>query len=183
MNAEEKAKAYDEAIERAREMCAMPTDKATMEYVFPELKESEDERIRARLIQLLDKVYANTNFITCEERERMIAYLEKLKDFDKQLEDAYKNSDEVQYKRGFEDALASLNKANEEAIREIGNEMKLPIIGQRKTDGGIIGKMQEQINELGHKEVTKKSEQKWTDEDEEKFQQMILKKLWRDKEC
>ena len=36
---------YKNALERAREMCAMPTDKATMEYIFPELKERDDEKI------------------------------------------------------------------------------------------------------------------------------------------
>ena len=42
---------YKDALERAKEMCAMPTDKATMEYIFPELKESEGERIRKELIE------------------------------------------------------------------------------------------------------------------------------------
>lgn len=42
---------YKEALARAKEMCALPTDKATMEYIFPELAESEDERIRKGLIK------------------------------------------------------------------------------------------------------------------------------------
>lgn len=42
----------------------------------PELEES-DERIRKRLIELIYKVYANTNYITCVEHENILAWLEK----------------------------------------------------------------------------------------------------------
>ena len=45
--------------------------------LIPELAESEDERIRKRLIDLIYKVYANTNYITCVEHEEMLAWLEK----------------------------------------------------------------------------------------------------------
>ena len=50
---EEKAKAYDEAIERASKLRVQnPFDTVSqmMEHIFPELKESEDERIRKALI-------------------------------------------------------------------------------------------------------------------------------------
>lgn len=43
-------KKYNEALERARSMAVMPTDKAMLEEIFPELRESEDERIRKELI-------------------------------------------------------------------------------------------------------------------------------------
>ena len=43
-------KAYKEALERAKSMMALPDDKATMKYIFPELAESEDERIRKWLL-------------------------------------------------------------------------------------------------------------------------------------
>ena len=54
MTQEEKAKAYDEAIERANELNYV-SDKdslqhKTVEYIFPELKESKDEGIREWLI-------------------------------------------------------------------------------------------------------------------------------------
>jgi len=56
MTQEEKAKAYDEAIERAESIyneTAIPsaTTKGICTYIFPELKESEDERIRKGLIE------------------------------------------------------------------------------------------------------------------------------------
>lgn len=50
---EEKAKAYDEAIERAKHYDgdAYIAPKRVIEEIFPELKESEDERIRKALVE------------------------------------------------------------------------------------------------------------------------------------
>ena len=54
MTIEQKAKAYDDAISRAKVV-----NKGTLDYnivaeIFPELKESEDERIRAEIISALE---------------------------------------------------------------------------------------------------------------------------------
>lgn len=58
---EEKAKAYDEALERAKEHyhagCFAP---AMLERIFPELKESEDERTRKELLGFI-KNWKNPN--------------------------------------------------------------------------------------------------------------------------
>ena len=59
MTQEEKAKAYDKALERARvfnDGGKTDIEKGTTlcEYIFPELKESEDERIRNAIIKYLD---------------------------------------------------------------------------------------------------------------------------------
>ena len=52
---EEKAKAYDEALERTKEWSETKngyyTPKELCEEIFPELKESEDEKIRKILIR------------------------------------------------------------------------------------------------------------------------------------
>lgn len=64
MTQEEKAKAYDEAIERAKEVYDAyrfsmdtsnfnPTD---IEYIFPQLAESEDEKIRKWLYDYIERV-------------------------------------------------------------------------------------------------------------------------------
>lgn len=58
---EQKAKAYDEAIEKARQLCAYPTTKpfiSDLQDIFPELveeseDESNDERIRKALVELI----------------------------------------------------------------------------------------------------------------------------------
>lgn len=57
MTEEEKAKAYDEALKKAS---AAHKDedrhlKATLERIFPELKEDDDERIKKELIQWVDE--------------------------------------------------------------------------------------------------------------------------------
>lgn len=86
MTTEEKAKAYDEAFEKARKRVSTePQDDtdAILKYIFPELCESEDERIRKVLLNLVsnDKVAGYIKFyeergITCDDA---IAYLEKQK--------------------------------------------------------------------------------------------------------
>ena len=57
MTDKEKVKAYDEALKKAS--AAYKDDdrhlKATLERIFPELKESEDEKIREDLIQYVDE--------------------------------------------------------------------------------------------------------------------------------
>lgn len=78
MTQEEKAKAYDEAIEKAKkinsEHKAQPFD--IMLKVFPELAESEDERIRKELVKLVrDSMADNAPY-----KAKMLAYLEKQKE-------------------------------------------------------------------------------------------------------
>ena len=70
MTQEEKAKAYDEAIERAKSF-ELPEYKNIMESVFPELKESEDERIKKALCKAI------WTYIPTEEGQEYIAWLEK----------------------------------------------------------------------------------------------------------
>jgi hypothetical protein len=57
MTQEEKAKAYDKAIERAKSLIGdtiiEESGQHIAEVIFPELKESEDERIRKSLISYL----------------------------------------------------------------------------------------------------------------------------------
>ena len=48
MTQEQKAKAYDEALERA----SCIKDRVLIEYIFPELAESEDEKIRKAILGL-----------------------------------------------------------------------------------------------------------------------------------
>lgn len=74
---EEKAKAYDKALERARafnngEDVDIEAGTTFCEYIFPELKEGEDERIRKELIDFVKSRLAG--FPECD---RFIAWLEK----------------------------------------------------------------------------------------------------------
>lgn len=78
---EEKAKRYDEAIERAnklKETCDSNAVVGWMEYIFPELKESEDERIRKELLEHCKnqaKPYIQTGN-KCPQIQSWIAWLE-----------------------------------------------------------------------------------------------------------
>lgn len=63
LSIEQKAKAYDEAIERAKKLKEDPQGvlyeysykegDTICDYIFPELKESEDERIRKAILGLV----------------------------------------------------------------------------------------------------------------------------------
>ena len=80
-NIEQKAKAYDKAIERAEGLIDFCSDSElkTLEYVFPELRESEDERIRKELLEHCKnqaKPYIQTGN-KCPQIQSWIAWLEK----------------------------------------------------------------------------------------------------------
>ena len=79
LSIEEKAKRYDEAIERAESIyneTAIPsaTTKGICTYIFPELKESDDERIRGNIIATIHLYYGEP---LEDEAKEMIAWLEK----------------------------------------------------------------------------------------------------------
>ncbi len=83
MTQEEKARAYDKAIERARlsrlQLLDIGEEATEIEYIFPELKgESEDERIRKGLIKAVSRIFeGNKLFDTDVTREEALAWLEK----------------------------------------------------------------------------------------------------------
>lgn len=63
MTDKEKAKVYDEALKKAS-VAYKDEDrhlKATLERIFPELKESEDEKIRKEIISILRNAYWTSN--------------------------------------------------------------------------------------------------------------------------
>ena len=75
---EEKAKRYDELIVTAQELehdgCF---DKITLFDLFPELEESEDERIKKAIKYGLDYVFTNNTTIYETTKEQCLAWLEK----------------------------------------------------------------------------------------------------------
>ena len=82
MNTEEKARAYDEALERVKPLYewAKKDDSpmwSTYEYLFPQLAESEDERIRKHLIDIVETYWGKTNE---PGKAADLAYLEKQKE-------------------------------------------------------------------------------------------------------
>lgn len=92
MTTEEKAKAYDEALERAKKYNiddAHAYQGTIVKLIFPELAESENERIRKVLINALkvSKTIGELEFRLSEPtKEKAIAYLEKQKEASKAIE-------------------------------------------------------------------------------------------------
>ncbi len=79
LSLEQKAQRYDRALERAREWYNDPHItiglKGNLEDIFPELRESEDERIRKELISFLQ--LPHPQFVGERKQERWLAWLEK----------------------------------------------------------------------------------------------------------
>jgi hypothetical protein len=84
MTQKEKAEAYDEALEKAKDYYKQLLDEDNPEWaseikkIFPELKESEDSIMKQAFIRLV-KAYHDVNFPTPEgfTRNDMLAWLEK----------------------------------------------------------------------------------------------------------
>ena len=117
MNEKEKAKAYDEALERARRIKNGEGDwrysdlieiSPALTEIFPELKESEDEKIRQGMIRFLESEQAEGIF-THEARQSWIAYLEKKKD-------NLKNADSIS-------ADCASNAKYEDGWHKVGNSL------------------------------------------------------------
>lgn len=82
---EQKAKAYDEAIERAKKWYNAPNSDKMPTYanrvigeIFPELRESEDERVRKEIMEYVKNTpVAPEGHIEQRVLSRWIAWLEK----------------------------------------------------------------------------------------------------------
>ena len=110
--------------------------KEVAEFVFPELKESEDEKTRKSLI----------------------SYLHGLSEF------AYKCADEVQYRKGYEDAKREFLKQDEQKpICKLDNSytcVKFPFKAKVKSTGTIVTIYDGQLGPDGKKWITYQSDLK-----------------------
>lgn len=128
-------KAYKEAFERASNLhkdAIDLEDKHTLkvsEIIFPELMEDEDEKIRKKIVNAIHD-YANrleekipSEWLAWLEKQKKeenknrdedcknaynSGYLDGLSSYQNELDYAYKCADEVQYRRGYEDGVASV---------------------------------------------------------------------------
>ena len=114
MTQEEKAKGYDAAFEYAKSAL----DKLSDDYVcthmtkddirgmfarmFPDLQETEDEKIRKELVKLVKE---SPIYFGVRDKNATLAWLENVKNFAEQLDEAYKCADEVQYRKGYTNAI------------------------------------------------------------------------------
>lgn len=69
---------YKEKLKLAKEALESGSyDKETIEYIFPELAESEDERIRKWIVKELESKYVVDNKVNNLEADKALAWLEK----------------------------------------------------------------------------------------------------------
>lgn len=74
---------YEEALEKARELHGtVAAGRDFLAEIFPELRESEDERIRRHLIDIVETYWGTTND---PGKAEDLAWLEKRKDLDKMI--------------------------------------------------------------------------------------------------
>ena len=114
----------DNAFERARAAYGSGAyDDATLEFLFPQLKESEDERIRKHLIEVVELYWGTTNE---PGKAEDLAWLEKQKEaskateaverIDKYIDEHLANAHDMKdsnpdkkYYRGWDDALGKMS--------------------------------------------------------------------------
>lgn len=125
--------------------------------IFTDLYEPDDENVRKWLLNLVqslpDKglIFSSYDDI---EKAKVLAWLEKQdpKKHEEELEKAYKTADEVQYKRGYEDAVKDMEKQGEQepAWSEEDESLRLRTIGALETCkiGSPTKCVDEQINWL-----------------------------------
>ena len=83
MTLEEKAKAYDRALEIAKVWCKLDNNDLSnddLETLFPELKKSEDERISKEIIKYLEQTVPHHHRDEVLKSKEWIAWLEKQND-------------------------------------------------------------------------------------------------------
>ena len=128
---EEKAKRYDKAIERAKAYQGLMSE---MEIIFPELKESEDEKIKKQII------YAIKELHVCDETKRKcIAWLEKQGE-QKPVEENKGNNGGIspnsewseKDKRYLDNAITLLTRPNLACV-EANDELRIKIVEWLKT--------------------------------------------------
>ena len=163
MTQEEKAKAYDKALERAKiwkDKSGMPADKqGILDDIFLELKESEDGRIRKELIKhLRDGAEGYMPAGNAEDYTRWLAWLEK------QGECHISHDDKIMIKQLTEYFTTGhgLQNTNETVVEWLNNvKKKLEKRGEIESDNDDIEAEEKGIREAFNKiEDEKQGEQK-----------------------
>ena len=119
MTQEQKAKAHDESLERAKEYLNSPRtcfDIEQLYNIFPELKESEDERIRGAIMHFISHTPTVPKGII--NKEQMLAWLEKQGKRDARYENLEEllEADTI-YQMAMNDAM--VNEAKEKAVKAL----------------------------------------------------------------
>lgn len=179
LSIEEKAKAYDKALEKTQKWYDVNTNagyRAIFEEIFPELKESDDERIRKELIEYFR--WNVKQILNDFSNKECIAWLEKHRYTDIALEN--------EYWRGYDDAKKE--KGEQEPVEfkpsfRVGDVIKPkdPVLGEPRIIVGIHPKLGYETNngilDFEFEDNWELVEQKpaWSEEDEKMFEHIIAK--------
>ena len=106
---------YEKKYKEANDKVAARFGTNVAKEIFTDIYESEDENVRKWLLNLVqslpDKglIFSSYDDI---EKAKVLAWIERQdpKKHEEELEKAYKTADEVQYKRGYEDAVKDTEK-------------------------------------------------------------------------
>ena len=192
MTQEEKARAYDEALERAKEQIKECGDnegrKKMIQNIFPELHELEDEKTRKALIQFLNDIKSfsesgRTSWAVRKEDAEMcngfIAYLEKQK-YDR-MKPVYDNQD------SFESALGKAWKDYNDsgAITVDGCEDNYVECAHAKgfREGYLFGLEKQKEYHIPWYDYQKSKEAGYTIVPNEEYEQLIKQKEHKPVEC
>ena len=169
MTDKEKAKAYDEAISWIKEQMAFgrfnDEQKDMFKGRFPELAESEDERIRKELVESVEY----HPHLTQARKEQIIAWFQQ-KDVD--IESIKTDF----YNAGYEDGKEYAQKSAEwsEEDKKTANKIRLVLIAQADIQGAPtlynneIAWIETRLNSL-----RPQPKQEWSNEDEEHLKAII----------
>lgn len=112
MTQEQKAEAYSKAVEKAKQEYNTATSedrKQWLEELFPELRESEDERVRKAVFNFFNRGAKNGEQTNGVYDKDILAWLEKQTYTKKNIDDAYlkgvtntKNEIEKQYEESYQ---------------------------------------------------------------------------------
>ena len=126
MTEKEKAKAYDKAIERAKKLYS----NGIAEEIFPELKESEDEKIKKAIIEFFESEDDNTTYSLAQKKD-IIAWLENQgKKYTDKNKPRFNVGDWIVDKFGDSWHIDSLDKKNYQVSDGKGNYNYFPISKQ-----------------------------------------------------
>jgi len=164
MTQEQKAIAYDKAIEKIKYVIehgvSQTLDKEDLQDLFPELKESEDERIRKSIIHLVNISHEHGGYaLSKDEAEEMLAWLEKQGEKPKK----------VSIWKHWKDGIAGNGEGKQIYLIKAGNTYNLSSCLCFECD---YIELSELDNLLVEKQAPKS---KWTDEDDYNVQCCIAK--------
>jgi hypothetical protein len=180
MTTEEKAKAYDDALEKAKGLFNSPRtcfDIDQLTDIFPELAESEDEKNIDTIFNCLYQC-CDTGFISGTQRDNALAYLEKQKEQKSNFDTHWENGSMV-----CEQKEEKVEWSDEE--KDKLNSIERLIVNANAHGNYLIG--DKEATELQHfirsivKPIANIAE--WSEEDEEALDMCLdaIPKAWKTK--